>query len=195
MTDQTQATPIRKRQRELTRSVILSAALECFDELGYFYVSIDEIVQRAGISRATFYLHFTDKGALLRELRNERLRAWSERSQVAWQANDLESLEEFFNNLVDVYSETPKLFQALHEAYAADPDFAATHRAALEDHLERMAANEPLSHLSPEQLRLALAMLYSLIENFLHRWVVGGWPLDRESAVRAMANAMLGVLR
>ena len=49
---------MRERQRNLTRQSILDASLEAFADRGYFATTVDDIVQRAGIGRATFYLHF-----------------------------------------------------------------------------------------------------------------------------------------
>lgn len=45
---------------------ILSAALEIFLREGYGAASVDAIVQRAAVSKATLYRHFADKDALLR---------------------------------------------------------------------------------------------------------------------------------
>lgn len=40
---------------------ILAAARECFCERGYFSVSVEQIAVAAGVSRMTFYRHFTNK--------------------------------------------------------------------------------------------------------------------------------------
>jgi AcrR family transcriptional regulator len=58
---------MRDRHRLMTREHITGAALEAFAERGYVAVTIDDIVRRAGIGRATFYLHFDSNAAVLRE--------------------------------------------------------------------------------------------------------------------------------
>ena len=50
-----------RRPREETRQRIVLAARKAFAESGYHGASIDEIVERAGVARATFYLHFKGK--------------------------------------------------------------------------------------------------------------------------------------
>jgi AcrR family transcriptional regulator len=46
------------------RRQILSGAREAFAELGYERASVDLVAARAGVSKATVYNHFGDKGAL-----------------------------------------------------------------------------------------------------------------------------------
>lgn len=69
---------MRDRHRLMTREHLMTAALEAFAERGYVAVTIDDIVRRAGVGRATFYLHFDSKAAVLRELRDTRMTVWTE---------------------------------------------------------------------------------------------------------------------
>jgi AcrR family transcriptional regulator len=48
-----------------TRSLILNAFMEILPEKGFQSVSVQDITQKAGINRATFYAHFEDKYKLL----------------------------------------------------------------------------------------------------------------------------------
>jgi AcrR family transcriptional regulator len=45
--------------------------LELICEQPYDAITVDQIVERADIGRATFYAHYADKGALLKELSDE----------------------------------------------------------------------------------------------------------------------------
>jgi AcrR family transcriptional regulator len=58
----------RQEQRRLTRRRIADAARQCFYEHGVAETSIDQIARVAGVGRATLYLHFANKDAILREL-------------------------------------------------------------------------------------------------------------------------------
>lgn len=67
------ATPnTRAEQERLTRAAIIAAARNLFDRLGYTATSADAIARHAGISRATFYLHFRSKAEVVVELMLER---------------------------------------------------------------------------------------------------------------------------
>ena len=59
---------MRVAQRELTRSRLTEAAGEIFVERGYGRTTVDDIADRAGATRATFYLHFKSKAEVLLEL-------------------------------------------------------------------------------------------------------------------------------
>ncbi len=48
-----------------TQSLILQAFTELLPDKGFQAVSVQDITEKAGINRATFYAHFPDKYALL----------------------------------------------------------------------------------------------------------------------------------
>ncbi len=48
-----------------TRSLLESAFMELIQEKGFQAVTVQDIAERAGVNRATFYAHFADKYALL----------------------------------------------------------------------------------------------------------------------------------
>ena len=53
------------RPRRSSRATLLDAAAELFLEQGYERTSIDQVAQRAGVARATFFNYFAAKGDLL----------------------------------------------------------------------------------------------------------------------------------
>ncbi|MGB0680326.1 MAG: TetR/AcrR family transcriptional regulator [Polyangiales bacterium] len=55
-------------KREKRQRAILACARDAFADRGYHAVTIEEIVQRTGIARGTFYLYFEDKRAILSAL-------------------------------------------------------------------------------------------------------------------------------
>ncbi len=59
-------TPARKRDPELTRSVILDAAQRCLAKDGAEGVSVSAVAKLAGVNRGTAYQHFNSKDALIR---------------------------------------------------------------------------------------------------------------------------------
>jgi len=61
----TGSSSLRAEQKELTRRRIIAAARQCFVDSGVAEASFNEIARRAGVSRATVYLHFAGKDALL----------------------------------------------------------------------------------------------------------------------------------
>jgi AcrR family transcriptional regulator len=192
------ATPkvtMRDRHRIMTRDHIMAAALESFAERGYVAATVDDIVRRAGIGRATFYLHFDSKAAVLRELRNTRMTVWLPQDAPRGGRSGRPSIRAFFEKVVDFYTSAPQLYMALHQARAADPEFADAHRAVMEANVIDWVNADAMPGADEAQLRLAIAMMYTMVDSFMHLWLVDGWPLDREAAIEAMTDALYATMR
>lgn len=58
-------TTARGRPRQSSRDVLEEAAQELFLEQGYDNTTVDQIAQRAGVSRATFFNYFSSKAEVL----------------------------------------------------------------------------------------------------------------------------------
>ncbi len=58
--------PLRARQAEATRSLLIEVARKSFTAHGYGATSIDDIIQQAGVARGALYHHFSGKEALFR---------------------------------------------------------------------------------------------------------------------------------
>ncbi|MGY4711193.1 TetR/AcrR family transcriptional regulator [Mycolicibacterium sp. CBM1] len=186
---------MRDRHRLLTREHILAAALEVFAERGYVAVTIDDIAKRAGIGRATFYLHFDSKAAVLREIRDTRMQVWSMEDAPRGGESGRPSIRAFFEKLVVFYTAAPDLYKVLHQARAADPDFAAAHRDTMEADVEDWIRRDVMADATETQLRLAIAMMYTMVDSFMHLWLVEGWPLDHDAAIEAMTDALYATMR
>ena len=61
----------RKIQADETKNKIYETARELFVRLGYDNVSVDSIVEAAGMSKGTFYVYFKSKDMLAAEIFNE----------------------------------------------------------------------------------------------------------------------------
>ena len=57
----------RKTGKAATQEAILIAATQLFMERGYERTTVADVAERAGVSRATVFWHFSDKGGLFRE--------------------------------------------------------------------------------------------------------------------------------
>jgi AcrR family transcriptional regulator len=57
----------RKGGKAATQEAILIAATQLFMERGYEGTTVADVAERAGVSRATVFWHFSDKGGLFRE--------------------------------------------------------------------------------------------------------------------------------
>lgn len=126
-----------KRERlpaEKRRSMILQAAAEVFAERGYRLSSVNDIIQRAGIARGTFYLYFDSK----REVFLQVIQSYFEDiASILWRNHaDLErALDEGGDflaawrrnivNVLDYHRRHPHLTSIVYrEALGKDEDFS-----------------------------------------------------------------------
>lgn len=70
---------LRSRKKERTRREIYRTAMGLFAERGYDGVTIEDICSGAGVAKATFFLHFENKAALIQEFNDEVTQALAER--------------------------------------------------------------------------------------------------------------------
>jgi AcrR family transcriptional regulator len=98
MTEHKRAPTERDRQREETHRRVLEAAIDVFKRDGLERASIEDIAQKAGVSRGTFYFHFPTKDDVLLELVREKESALCER--IAAMAADA-PIEEVIDVLAD----------------------------------------------------------------------------------------------
>tara|TARA_R110000868_G_scaffold167895_10_gene402434 strand:- start:4945 stop:5619 length:675 start_codon:yes stop_codon:yes gene_type:complete len=61
----------RARKKERTRREIFRTAMGLFAESGYDGVTIEDICRNASVAKATFFLHFENKAALLKDFNDE----------------------------------------------------------------------------------------------------------------------------
>jgi AcrR family transcriptional regulator len=59
------------RRIQRTRQLLRQASIDVMQEKGFKAMSIQEVAERANVSRGTFYAHFVDKYALLESLLRE----------------------------------------------------------------------------------------------------------------------------
>ena len=59
--------PYTAKHKQQSREKILKSAIDCFTERGFENTSIDEIMQRAEMTRGAFYAHFSSKSELYQQ--------------------------------------------------------------------------------------------------------------------------------
>ena len=74
---------LRAAQRAMTRQLLMTTALELFENKGYAATTVDDIATAAGTTRATFYAYFPSRSELMKALIDERLNEELQRSRSA----------------------------------------------------------------------------------------------------------------
>ena len=125
----------REQRREQLERRLLDATERLMSEGASFTeISVDRLSTEAGISRASFYIYFEDKGHLLRRLAGQVFgdlatgaeRWWS----VAWRHNPAD-VRAAMAGVIETYRRHQPLLVALNEMAAYDPGTAHAYRELL----------------------------------------------------------------
>jgi TetR/AcrR family transcriptional regulator, ethionamide resistance regulator len=121
----------RQQRREQMERQLLDATERLMrDGTSFTELSVDRLSTEAGISRASFYIYFEDKGHLLRRLAGQVFSDLAESADrwwsVAWR-RDPEDVRTAMASLVASYRRHQPVLVALNEMAAYDPVVGATY--------------------------------------------------------------------
>ncbi|MGS2806079.1 TetR/AcrR family transcriptional regulator [Nocardia sp. MW-W600-9] len=170
---------LREEQKRLTRNKIVETARSLFETQGYSAVRVDDIVAAVGCSRATFYLHFTSKGEVLRAIANEgtltSVREFYADLDRVLTTGSRAAFEEWMTRAIYWFLTNKDMLPAWDEATALEPEFRAVAREGimtLADSMPAYLARWP-EHRRDEA-RLRIELLVAQLERFFTRWAMQG---------------------
>jgi AcrR family transcriptional regulator len=190
---------MRERSRLATRHRLLAAGTELFARRGFARTRATDISREAGVAVGTLYLHFADKGELLREILFrgfEDLHVAVERSARVRHPSVTESVRAHTEALVGYAAEHPALFQILFStevaATAAGAELLGSLMAHQEDRLrEGMAQGYFRADLDPA---VAAHAVIGMLAQVLHWWTQDPTRAPREVVVDTITRLRLSGL-
>ncbi|QQQ19762.1 TetR/AcrR family transcriptional regulator [Brevundimonas vitis] len=193
---------LREAQRALTRDRLRSGARDLFAETSYIEATIDQIALRAGVGRATFYLHYESKDALLRDLLIQDMMA---HRRLYHRLTDLgarpspETISPWIRRYMQVFSERRAAVSLFNVAIGADPGFLAEitrQRDALFDDLGgRLEAFRFTRDAPGRSRRMSAHLLVFQIEQFCTHAAFADWDAATcDDGVSQLASAVAAFL-
>ncbi|MBC7171207.1 MAG: TetR/AcrR family transcriptional regulator [Polyangiaceae bacterium] len=189
----------RARKRRELRERIQRAAQELFLELGYDHVTVEEVAERADVSRATFFNYYSSKVALLRELAEKLTDDLHKR--IEERRDDSVSTEEqlrrLFHDLQAAVQKTRRLSQDIfHETLRSDDsdERSEDYRPVRLSYRSLVEAGQARGDIDPAYDPDFLSeMIAGTVAALLGNWLnEPGYPIDERSelSVRFLAQAM-----
>lgn len=161
-------------------------------------LSVERIAAEAGVSRATFYLHFSDKLELISRLADE-LFSWRDEAWVAALADpelDFAMFEGFMRDVVSRWSENRALLAAIIELAEYDPRIQGAWRAAIEEVAARAAEQFEVhwkgSRARPSDPAMVAEVFAWMFERCCHQ--IARDPRREDALVEAMSEVIWRVL-
>jgi AcrR family transcriptional regulator len=199
------AREVRRRPRQdrsrHTVAVILEAAREIFDRLGYVRATTNLIAERAGVSIGSLYQYFPNKAALLAELAHEHhaevhavvapaLERLADRSVPL-----ADSLRELLRDLIAIHAANPGLHRALANEVAHDK-WGVRRRDEAEAFARKVgAALNQRPDVTVVDLGTAAHLVVQTVEG-ITRWLGHEAPghVDRRAVVDELTTMLVGYL-
>lgn len=185
-----------------TRSALLGAGRELFEEYGFSAVGIDAVAQRAGVSHGTFYTWFDSKEALLREIVTGVAEdIFSETSIGTRLPADaayarIEAANRSFLRVVTRHSRILRVLDSLADI---QEDFRGLRLEIRESFVQRgmegLIRLQELGLADPLLLpRATASALGAMVESFAHLWQDPVEGLDEEEAVDVLTRLWAGAI-
>jgi AcrR family transcriptional regulator len=197
---------LRKAQREMTRRLLLSAALGLFQDKGYAGTTIDEIAAAAGTTRVTFYAYFPSRAELMKALIGElnellgRTVDPAHRSTARALADVVAAGDPA--KIADWLRETSKSWEAIRpytkaafEAAAVDQEIRVLVDGWFDEAISDVHEGLELAgRFPPETRRLRAALALTHLDYVERTWTPGHWDTDLESVLDVLAESWSALL-
>lgn len=188
----------REEKKRQTRQALAEAALELFRVRGFDDTRVQDIVQRAGVSPATFFNYFPSKDAVLEARAEESMALYAALLRHELDRDEA-SVEERLRQITSVLGiylsadvEISRLMTARTQLFMgvtghrAD-DVRAAQRLLADLFAQGQRAGEIIPHADPEQLsELYTAMVVLTSTN----WLIGWWESDSQPLGERMLTAL-----
>ena len=189
-------------RRAATRRQILDALRALLEEgAPVAGLSVDRIVSAAGVSRATFYVHFTGKAELVTALSDEDMEPWLQHALpvLADPTSDREAFARIVRELVQSWRAHAAVSASLVELAEYDPAVreawhGIVHRLAgeLAEHLRRRwAGRADAPDSDPADMAEVVAWM---VERVCHQMIRAGAPEDDDRVAAALAEAIWRII-
>jgi AcrR family transcriptional regulator len=123
-----------ERREQIERDLLAATERLMSDGASFTELSVDRLATEAGISRASFYIYFEDKGHLLRRLTGQVFADLADSAQQWWNVasrRDPADVGAAMVGIVAGYRRHQPLLVALSEMAGYDPQVSQTYREVL----------------------------------------------------------------
>lgn len=183
------------RRAELERRLFAATEELVAEGAGFTELSVERLAAAAGISRSTFYVHFEDKGDLVRRLATTVLAELRDVSSTWWETAehaDPAGLTEAVTAIVAVYRRRAPAFTIITETAAYDPTVAGEVRTlmgsiitATRDAIDRGQAAGVMRPVRPAE---TAAVLTWMVERAGYQLIRGSEPANDENVVQVLTD-------
>jgi AcrR family transcriptional regulator len=173
--------------RQARRRQLLGAAQEVFVAQGYHAAAMDEIAERAGVSKPVLYQHFPGKLDLYLALLDESVEALTDtiRNALASTTDNKQRVSATFQAFFDFVASTGEAFRLVFESdLRNEPAVRARVEGSLTECVNAIAATIAKdTGYRPEDAKLLSVGVAGIAEVGARWWLTSGGAISKEHAV------------
>jgi AcrR family transcriptional regulator len=185
-----------EEQKQANRSAILTGGMLVFKDKGYADTSVEDILVRAEISRATFYKHFKSKISLAKSLIEEMLSLQENAYNIMAPIDDPteDDIVAWLNALKEVFRNNQTLLIVLAELHGAEPQLRSAVAAANQQRIRRLSrsffhfppgkSGEDLKGIAHDRALLLMAEMDTVLVGL----AIGVWKIREDVAIAFLAG-------
>ena len=157
-----------------SRDRLLAAANDAFCRDGYFSVSVEDIAVAAGVSRMTFYRHFSGKAAIATEIFRENAQASMPRFLAITKHDrlDRDTVAAWISQLFEADRRSGQLLRVFIQANSEESDFTDFAHRFIEDLITELGQFMPAFALDQAADRRkwleAWLLMYEILDHSNH---------------------------
>ena len=188
------------QKKEEKRKKILDSAYELFTSIGVSNTSISMICEKSGIAKGTFYLYFTDKEDVLRNLVRrvsfDILKAAYDES-LKIKGDFIDSVICMANYLIELFKNDKDALLVIKKDFIwpiSEDEFNATSDPTMSKIRDAINEYSKQIHMSEHKILLRLYALLSMLCSVCYSSIIDGFPSDIDSLkvdIFEMAKATL----
>ncbi len=180
---ETQTTPGRReRRKSATRAALIEAAYELFAADGFGATTMDDIAERADVSRRTAFRYFPTKEALIFPERDSRLTAFEQLLEPRPDESAFETVRRACLAMSDSYGGDRKRLMIQWSIIQSEPSLMGRELQldrAYEQALERaFQRDEPNTAVGRRRAALFAGSILGMVRVVLRSWLEGGAQAD-----------------
>lgn len=157
---------------ERTRFRLKIAAAHVLEEIGFQDCTVADVCRRAGVALGTFYVYFTDKCEIAREILLEFQHTLHDQvSQLAHHRDDFEAILTTNRFFVDAYRCNPGLLRCSSQLEDQDPVYRARRREHLSQWTARIAGSIRRRTGQPESAQNQSLQMASALEGMVYQYL------------------------
>ncbi|EFC80487.1 TetR/AcrR family transcriptional regulator [Parafrankia sp. EUN1f] len=190
---------LRAAQRAFTHARFIDSAVIEFTERGYARTTVDDILARAGTTRATFYLHFRSKADILRELYDRVMAVfdgiYTDLDGLGCDPT-VDGIRDWLRLDVERWAQVRQYAVPLAEGAVIEPEIKALVEQGYEYHIQSLARAlfAGREDVKPEDAELAAVILLNPLMHFYDRYMHGRLT-DTERMITLVTAAWMAIIK